>query len=110
VVSGAAGGGLVYVSRPPGRNAWATSRTNDSPFGGRETASHGARKQISNIEQGISNREVSGTSKFDIPCSIFDISSGSQKNDRQASLAAKSFVQILSSSPKETEHFNYPAE
>ncbi len=30
-------------------------------------------KTISNIEQGISNVEVSDTSKFDIPCSTFDI-------------------------------------
>jgi predicted ATP-grasp superfamily ATP-dependent carboligase len=34
-------------------------------------------KQISNIEQGITKVEVSGTSKFDIPCSTFDISSSS---------------------------------
>ncbi len=32
-------------------------------------------RQISNIEQGITNAEVSGTSKFDIPCSTFEISS-----------------------------------
>jgi hypothetical protein len=30
-------------------------------------------KKISNIEQGISNIEGSDTSKFDIPCSTFDI-------------------------------------
>jgi hypothetical protein len=46
---------------------------NGSCQGSRLANASRLKKRISNIEQGISNAEVLGTSRFNIPCSIFEI-------------------------------------